>query len=94
MLFRSYQIFDSKVLDMLEPRYKSSEPLRADTLEGLIKQLPVNQAEALRTLKEYNEAAARGGPFNPAVLDGLHTENIQPAKTNWAQKLDKPPYLC
>ena len=33
-----------------------------------------------------------GGPFNPAVLDHLHTEGIDPPKTNWAQKLDTPPF--
>ena len=89
-----YQIFDSKVVDLLEPRYKTSEPIRSDTLEGLVKQLPVDQKQALRTLQDYNDAAGRGGPFNPAILDGLHTEDILPHKTNWAQKLDTPPYLC
>jgi tricarballylate dehydrogenase len=87
-----YQIFDSKVLDLLEPRYKTSEPFKSDTLEGLVKQLEVDQQQAMRTLKDYNEAAGRGGPFNPAVLDRLHTEGIAPPKTNWAQKLDKPPF--
>jgi tricarballylate dehydrogenase len=87
-----FQIFDSKVLDLLEPRYKTSEPYKSDTLEGLVKQLDVNQAQAMKTLKEYNEACDRGGPFNPAVLDHLHTEGIDPPKTNWAQKLDTPPY--
>ena len=90
----SYQIFDSKVVDMLEPRYKTSEPFRSDTLEGLVKQLPLDQKQALRTLEDYNAAAGRGGPFNPAVLDGLRTEDLHPPKTNWAQKLDTPPYLC
>jgi tricarballylate dehydrogenase len=89
---RVYQIFDSKVLDLLEPRYKTSEPYKSDTLEGLVKQLDLNQAQAMKTLKEYNEACGRGGPFNPAVLDHLHTEGIDPPKTNWAQKLDKPPF--
>jgi tricarballylate dehydrogenase len=87
-----FQIFDSKVLDLLEPRYKTSEPYKSDTLEGLVRQLDVNQAQAMRTLKEYNEACGRGGPFNPAVLDHLHTEGIDPPKTNWAQALDTPPY--
>jgi tricarballylate dehydrogenase len=87
-----FQIFDSKVLDLLEPRYKTSEPYKADTLEALVKQLDVNQPQAMKTLKEYNEACGRGGPFNPAVLDRLHTEGIDPPKTNWAQKLDKPPF--
>ncbi len=88
-----YQIFDSKVLAMLEPRYSSSEPFRSDTLEGLVKQLNVDHRQAMQTLTAYNAAAARGGAFNPAVLDGLHTEGIEPAKTNWAQKLDAPPYV-
>ena len=30
--------------------------------------------------------------YNPAILDGLHTEDILPHKTNWAQKIDKPPF--
>ena len=89
-----YQIFDSKVVDMLEPRYQTSEPFRSDTLQGLVQQLPLNQPQATRTLREFNDAAERGGSFNPAILDGLHTEGLNPPKSNWAQKLDTPPYLC
>jgi tricarballylate dehydrogenase len=88
-----YQIFDGKVTGLLEPRYATSEPFRSDTLEGLVAQLAVDREQALRTLREYNAAAARGGPFDPAVLDGLHTEGIEPRKSNWAQKLDTPPFL-
>lgn len=89
-----YQIFDSKVLKLLEPRYATSEPFRADTLEGLVMQLEVDHAQALRTLQEYNRGAGHGGPFNPALLDGLHTEGVDPPKTNWALKLDTPPYVA
>ncbi|MFN7087018.1 MAG: FAD-dependent tricarballylate dehydrogenase TcuA [Burkholderiales bacterium] len=88
-----YQIFDSKVLGLLEPRYSTSEPFRSDTLEGLVKQLEVDRQQALRTLEEYNAAAGHGGPFDPSRLDGVHTEGIAPPKTNWAQKLDTPPYV-
>jgi tricarballylate dehydrogenase len=89
-----YQIFDSKVLALLEPRYSTSEPLKSDTLEGLVKQLKVDHKQALKTLSEYNAACGRGGPFNPAELDGVHTEGIDPPKTNWAQILDTPPYVA
>ena len=88
-----YQIFDSKVMDILEPRYKTSEPFRGDTLEALVKQLGLDQKQAMKTLQEYNSAAGRGGAFNPAVLDGVHTEGISPPKSNWAQKLVTPPYF-
>lgn len=89
-----YQIFDSKVLSLLEPRYATSEPFKSDTLEGLVKQLKVDQKQALKTLTDYNAACGRGGPFNPAVLDGLHTDGIDPPKSNWALKLDTPPYVA
>ena len=87
-----YQIFDSKVMELLEPRYKTSEPFQSDTLEGLVKQLKIDEKQAMKTLAAYNAACARGGPFNPAALDRLHTEGIDPPKSNWAQKLDTPPY--
>ncbi len=89
-----YQIFDAKVMHLLEPRYSTSEPFRSNTLEGLVKQLDTAHAQAMKTLNEYNAACEHGGPFNPAVLDKLHTEGIEPPKTNWAQKLDKPPYVA
>lgn len=88
-----YQIFDSKVLDMLEPRYSTSVPFKSDTIEGLVKQLKVDHAQAIKTLNAYNGAAGHG-TFNAIELDKMHTEGIEPAKTNWAQKLDKPPYVA
>jgi len=88
-----YQIFDSKVLSLLEPRYSTSEPFKSDTLEGLVKQLQLDHEQALKTLKEYNDAAGHGGPFNPAVLDGMHTVGVEPKKSNWAVKLDQPPFV-
>ena len=89
-----FQIFDSKVLDLLEPRYATSEPYKSDTLEGLVNQLDLDREQAMRTLLDYNAAAGHGGPFNPAVLDGMHTHGIEPRKSNWALKLDAPPYVC
>ncbi len=88
-----YQIFDSKMLELLEPRYSTSVPFKSDTLEGLVKQLQVDHQQGMKTLNEYN-AAAGHGKFDPTVLDGMHTEGIEPAKTNWAQKLDTPPYVA
>ena len=88
-----YQVCESKLVKLLEPRYSTSAPFRSDTLEGLVKQLKVDHKQAMKTLEEYNRAAGNGGPFNPAVLDGLHTEGIDPPKTNWAVKLDTPPYV-
>jgi tricarballylate dehydrogenase len=39
----------------------------------------------------YN-AACQPGDYNPAILDGVATAGISPAKSNWALPIDKPPY--
>ena len=53
----------------------------------------LDRAAATRTLAEYN-AAAGNGSFNPGVRDGMHTEGLALRKSNWAQKLDAPPYYA
>ena len=30
--------------------------------------------------------------YDPAVLDGKRTEGLTPDKTNWALRLDSPPF--
>jgi tricarballylate dehydrogenase len=87
----AWQIFDNKVTDLLEPRYSTTAPLVADTLEGLIAKLALDRKTAARTLEEYNAAAGHGS-FNPGERDGMHTVGLDLPKSNWAQKLDTPPY--
>lgn len=89
----AYQIFDSKALHLLEGRYATTKPSTADTLEGLFDQLKVNKSRALATIQEYNAAAGHGA-FVPTKLDGMHTVGITPPKTNWAQKIDTPPFAA
>ena len=36
---KAYQLFDSKVIHLLEPRYSTSDPIKANSLEDLIAQL-------------------------------------------------------
>ncbi|HYB44456.1 MAG TPA: FAD-dependent tricarballylate dehydrogenase TcuA, partial [Candidatus Methylomirabilis sp.] len=88
-----YQIFDSKVTDLLEGRYKTGKPIAADSLAALVDKLPLDRAAARRTLEDYN-AAVGGGAFDPAARDGLATKGLAPAKSNWAQRLDAPPFVA
>jgi tricarballylate dehydrogenase len=87
----AWQIFDSKVLDLLEGRYKTGTPVVADSLEALVEQLPVHRAACRQALEAYNRSA-QGQGFDPTVLDGLNTGDLQPPKSHWAQRLDTPPY--
>ena len=89
----AFQIFDQKTLHLLRDEYRIPQVTKgeADTLEELAEQLGVDPAGLARTVAEYN-AACRPGEYNPTALDGVHTENVQPPKTNWALPLDAPPY--
>lgn len=91
---KAYQIFDSKVLHLLEARYQTSRPITANTLDELIAQLDIeDKAQAIATLKQYNSAACdeRDG-FDPSRKDGLQSCGLQPEKSNWALRIDKPPF--
>jgi tricarballylate dehydrogenase len=93
---KAYQIFDSQVVHLLEPRYQTSKPITSDTLEGLIAQLDIDdKAEALKTLADYNKVARSASDgFDPTCKDGLSSRGLTPEKTNWAVKIDKPPYYA
>jgi len=89
----AWQIFDSKSVSLLEGRYSTSQPITANTLEGLVGQLDLNRDAALATVRQYN-AAAGHGQFDPGDRDGLHTEGLTLPKSNWAARLDAPPFLA
>ena len=94
---KAWQIFDQKSVHLLEPRYQTSTPLTAETFEGLIAQLDIDdKPRALQTIEDYNAAAHTADDrYDPTRKDGLATRaGLVPPKTNWAVKLDTPPYLA
>jgi tricarballylate dehydrogenase len=91
---KAWQIFDSKVLHLLEPRYSTSKPIVGNTIEELIAQLDFEDRKtAIATVHAYNAAPrVNEGGYDPARKDGLRTEGLDIDKSNWAQRLDAPPY--
>jgi tricarballylate dehydrogenase len=90
----AYQIFDQQTVERLEARYGSgSPPVTADSIEALAEGLGLNPRGLTLTVKEYNDAV-QDGAFNPAIKDGKRTQGIVPAKTNWALRLDQPPFVA
>ncbi len=96
-----YQIFDSKVIQYLEPRYSTAKPVEADTLEELADKInerfaPVmmEKKRFLETAKEFNAAIPEKVDITPDAKDGNTSKGMDLEKTNWAQRLDAPPYRC
>lgn len=91
----AWQVFDSKVTDLLRDEYRIREVtrVRADTLEELASRLDdVDQVTFLKTVREFNSAVRTDVPFNPTVLDGRSTKGLPLPKSNWANRIDTPPF--
>jgi tricarballylate dehydrogenase len=91
----AWQVFDQKIVGLLRDEYRIARITKetAGTLEDLVAKLTgVDPVAALATLNAYNAAPRPKVPFNPNVHDGLRTMGLPIDKTNWAQKLDTPPF--
>ncbi|MFP6780228.1 MAG: FAD-dependent tricarballylate dehydrogenase TcuA [Gammaproteobacteria bacterium] len=91
----AWQIFDQKVAHLLRDEYRIKQVTKvsADSLEGLSIKLDDVDAERFRsTVAEYNQAVDDDIPFDPNVLDGRSTRGLVLSKSNWANRLDEPPY--
>ena len=52
----------------------------------------VDAARCLETLRAYNAAPRPEAAFNPNIHDGLRTRGLAIDKSNWANRLDTPPF--
>jgi tricarballylate dehydrogenase len=93
----AWQIFDGKTIGLLPDEYRVKHATRfeASTLEELAAKMEgINVTGFLKTVAEFNQSVREDIPFQPAVKDGKRTEGLALEKTNWAQKIDKPPYVA
>lgn len=90
----AFQLFDARTTHLLEPRYSTGTPVQAEALEDLADQLGVDPRALRRTVDTFN-AATSGGDLDPFGKDGLRaTPDGQPAKSNWAQSIEEPPFVA
>ncbi|MGH3096230.1 MAG: FAD-dependent tricarballylate dehydrogenase TcuA [Streptosporangiales bacterium] len=88
------QIFDQKTVHLLEPRYSTGVPVEADSLDGLAGKLGLDPVALQSTVDTFN-AACPGGEFTAFGKDGLTARpDGQPVKSNWAQRIDEPPFVA
>lgn len=87
----AWQIFDSKVVGRLDSEYLAPS-VTAKSIEELAEAL---RTPALtRTIAEFNAAVQEDIPLNYDVTDGRGTVGITPPKSNWARKIDSPPFVA
>lgn len=91
----AWQIFDRKVAHLLRDEYriKHVTKVSADSLEELAGKLEdVDAPGFLAEVELYNAAIQQEIPFNPNIKDGRSTRGLTLNKSNWANRLDAPPF--
>jgi tricarballylate dehydrogenase len=90
----AYQIFDSKVKELILPEYERYGSLvQANSIEELAEILGIPSKMLKETISRFNQAV-KPGTFNPGILDGKSTEGIYPPKSNWALTIEDPPFIA
>lgn len=92
----AWVILDQKVKDV--PNYRlairTDQPaIEGPTLRELAVKLGIPASALEDTVHRFN-AACRPGHYQPLQLDGVATEGLLPAKSNWALPLDVGPYFA
>ena len=91
----AWQVFDQKVTSILRDEYRIRQVTKvvADTLEELVSKMEnVDQQGFIEEVASYNAAVQTDVPFDPNVKDGRGTEGLDVRKSNWANRIDSPPY--
>jgi tricarballylate dehydrogenase len=67
-------------------------PYQAETLDGLAQQagLPLYALE--RTIRQFNPSVPADPPFDHGRLNGRSTTGLNIPKSNWAPRIDSPPF--
>jgi tricarballylate dehydrogenase len=87
----AWSITDSKAANRFMPSVFPA--VQADTIAELAAKLELPVDAVTTTVRAFNDAV-QPGAFDHTKLDGCATHNLTPPKSNWAQKLDAPPYFA
>lgn len=91
----AWQIFDQQVAHLLRDEYRIRQvtKVQAESLEELVVKLEGVDAEAaLKEIQSYNDAVDDTAGFDPTIKDGRRTRGLAVNKSNWANKIIKPPF--
>ena len=96
----AWQIFDAQVAHLLRDEYhiRQATKVQAESIEALAAKLAqedgVDAAELVAEIGGYNAAVDAATPFDPTVKDGRGTHGLAVPKSNWANRLEAPPFAA
>ena len=85
-----YSIVDSRSERLFMPSV--FPPIKAASVGELAAKLGLDPAAVTATVDRFN-VACQPGAFDSSRLDGVHTDGLEPPKTNWARPITEPPFI-
>ena len=91
----AWQVFDQKTTHLLRDEYRIREVTKvtansiADLGRGMF---GTNANRFVDEVETFNAAVDENIPFNPTVKDGRCTVGLLVDKSNWAHRIDSPPF--
>ena len=89
---RAYQIYDQTGLACLRYPHHKATFVEADTIVELADKIGLEPAVLSHTVEEFNRAVSDGKPFDPRRPDGKATVGLAIPKSNWANRIEEPPF--
>lgn len=87
----AYSIVDANAESLFMPPVFPA--IKADTIEALASELNIPADALVSTVNDFN-AAVQPGDFDGQALDGCTTQGLDPPKTNWARRIEQPPFMA
>ncbi len=89
---RAYQIYDQKGLKCLRYPHHKATYEEAGTIAELAGKIGLEPAVLTHTVEEFNRAVSDDKPFDPRRPDGRATKGLAVPKSNWAIRIEEPPF--
>jgi tricarballylate dehydrogenase len=92
----AYQVFDATGMPYLKMyAYQHAREHRAETIRELAAAAGIDPDGLESTVAAFNAAVPVDGPaFDPTRLDGRRTQGVDPPKSNWAVRIETPPFVA
>ncbi|HTI85602.1 MAG TPA: FAD-dependent tricarballylate dehydrogenase TcuA [Alphaproteobacteria bacterium] len=89
---RAFQLYDQKGIKCFRYPHHKATYEEAGTIAELAKKIGLEAKVLVHTVETFNKAVVDDKPFDWRRPDGRHTKGLDIPKSNWAIRLDEPPF--
>jgi tricarballylate dehydrogenase len=88
----AYQIYDQRGIGCFRYPHHQATFVEASTIVDLAPQIGIDPKVLEHTVAEFNAAVVDERPFDPSKPDGRATRGLAVPKSNWACRIETPPF--